>query len=90
MQLYETVKTALLLSEGVIRAGKTGAECYLAVKDYFAESGFKSDTEGFIHSLGHGGGLEIHEASSLSSIGGELASGNVITLEPGLYYRAGD
>lgn len=86
-ELYEAVKDALLLSERMVCAGKTGAECYQAVRDYFAELGFRSDTEGFIHSLGHGVGLEIHEAPSLSGIGGELSSGNVITLEPGLYYR---
>ncbi|HOL42367.1 MAG TPA: M24 family metallopeptidase, partial [Methanospirillum sp.] len=49
--------------------------------------GYRSDTEGFIHSLGHGVGLEIHEQPSLSGTGGLLHAGNVITLEPGLYYR---
>lgn len=87
MELYQTVKDALLLSEAMVQAGKTGAECYHAVRDYFSELGFSSDTEGFIHSLGHGVGLEIHEAPSLSGLGGELVAGNVITLEPGLYYR---
>jgi Xaa-Pro aminopeptidase len=86
-ELYETVKDALLLSEGMVHAGRTGSECYQAVKDFFSELGFRSDTEGFVHSLGHGVGLEIHEQPSLSGIGGELAEGNVITLEPGLYYR---
>jgi Xaa-Pro aminopeptidase len=87
IELYLTVKDALLMSEAMVQEGKTGAECYIAVRDFFAELGYRSDTEGFVHSLGHGVGLEIHENPSLSGIGGELAIGNVITLEPGLYYR---
>lgn len=86
-ELYETVKEALLMAEGSVRAGKTGAELYTATKDYFRDMGYHSDTEGFTHSLGHGVGLQIHEQPALSPSGGELSDGNVITIEPGLYYR---
>jgi Xaa-Pro aminopeptidase len=41
---------------------------------------------GFIHSTGHGVGLSIHEAPSISTAEGRLKTGNVITIEPGLYY----
>ncbi len=41
---------------------------------------------GFIHSTGHGVGLAVHERPSLSEVGGVLAEGNVVTVEPGLYY----
>ena len=41
--------------------------------------------DGFYHGLGHGVGLEVHEAPSLGLIGGELVAGDVITIEPGLY-----
>ena len=40
---------------------------------------------GFYHGLGHGVGLEVHEAPWLSRDPSELAVGDVITLEPGLY-----
>ncbi len=43
--------------------------------------------EGFIHSTGHGLGLDIHEAPSISGRGSLLKKGNVITIEPGLYYK---
>jgi Xaa-Pro aminopeptidase len=71
----------------MVQEGVSGAACYQAVRDFFAELGYQSDTEGFIHSLGHGVGLEIHEQPSLSGTGGDLRAGHVITLEPGLYYR---
>ncbi len=86
-ELYTAVKDALLMSERMVRDGVSGAACYQAVRDYFSDLGYRSDTEGFIHSLGHGVGLEIHEQPSLSGTGGSLQAGNVITLEPGLYYR---
>jgi Xaa-Pro aminopeptidase len=42
--------------------------------------------DGFFHSLGHGVGLEVHEAPALGRTGHEpLVSGDVVTLEPGTY-----
>jgi len=70
----------------LVRPGVTGAAVHQAVVDYLKERGFESNTKGFIHNLGHGVGLEVHELPTLGPAGGELAAGNVITLEPGLYY----
>lgn len=86
-ELYDTVRNALLMAEEKTRAGETGSGLYQLIHDYFEELGYHTDTEGFIHSLGHGVGLEIHEQPPLSSMGGALEENNVITLEPGLYYR---
>ena len=41
---------------------------------------------GFIHSTGHGVGLDIHELPGVGENGVLLEAGNVITIEPGLYY----
>jgi Xaa-Pro aminopeptidase len=40
---------------------------------------------GFIHSTGHGVGLDVHERPSVGPGGAELQPGQVITIEPGLY-----
>jgi Xaa-Pro aminopeptidase len=44
--------------------------------------------DGYVHSLGHGLGLQIHERPSLSHMREEdiLQPGNFITIEPGVYY----
>jgi len=72
------------------KAVKHGAKNVEQVaKDVFAAAGMKTDYAkgtGYIHSLGHGVGLDIHEEPRLS---GTLKAGNVITIEPGLYYDYG-
>jgi len=85
-EMFEAVLGAQGLAAGLVRPGATGAEIHGKVVDYFRERGYESNTKGFIHNLGHGVGLEVHELPTLGPAGGELAAGNVITLEPGLYY----
>jgi Xaa-Pro aminopeptidase len=41
--------------------------------------------DGFFHALGHGVGLEVHEAPYLGRVGEELIAGDVVAVEPGLY-----
>lgn len=86
-RMYEVVHEAKELAVSLIRAGVSGADVHNAAADYFAEKGYvTAGTSGFIHSLGHGVGLAIHENPSLSVRGGILEEGNVVTVEPGLYY----
>lgn len=86
LEMFEAVRGAQSLAATLVRPGATGAEVHGKVVDYFRERGFESNTRGFIHNLGHGVGLEVHELPVLGPGGGELSAGNVITLEPGLYY----
>ncbi len=85
-EMYSAVQDAQDLAARHAVPGKTGAELYQETVDLFNEHGFDSGTRGFIHSLGHGVGLAVHELPSLSPSGGLLSAGNVITIEPGLYY----
>ena len=51
--------------------------------DVFKKAGY---SDKFIHSLGHGVGLEVHETPRLShNIGSVLKKDTVVTVEPGLY-----
>lgn len=87
VRMYEAVHVAKEMAAGMIGPGVSGAEVHNAIVAYFAECGYETaGASGFIHSLGHGVGLEIHEGPSLSPSGGDLVPGNVVTIEPGLYY----
>jgi Xaa-Pro aminopeptidase len=85
---------ALQLATERVRPGVTGDELYAAVCDFFESEGFATErtitdgqpfTDGFYHGLGHGVGLEIHEAPKLNPNGAALVVGDVIAIEPGLY-----
>ena len=88
---YDLTHEALTAALETLQAGVTGGEVHDAVCDVYEDAGyatFRSDptTEtGFIHSTGHGVGLEVHEAPRLAPRGEELRPGHVVTVEPGLY-----
>jgi Xaa-Pro aminopeptidase len=85
-EMYDAVRDAQQMASSHIRPGASGAALYQEVVDFFKERGYATDTQGFVHSLGHGVGLEVHEQPSLGPMGEDLAVGNVVTVEPGLYY----
>jgi Xaa-Pro aminopeptidase len=79
-----------------IRPGVRGEEPFRVVCDLFAEHGFPTQLtkepgevleEGFFHGLGHGIGLEVHEAPYLGRGGEEIVAGDVLAVEPGLYRK---
>lgn len=90
-RMHAAVEGAQRLALGMVRPGVKGSEVQRAVERFFGEQGYETKLEppgeecGFIHSLGHGVGLEIHEEPRLSRKGGALEAGNVVTVEPGLY-----
>ena len=63
-----------------------------AVQELFNREGYKTGRangrmQGFFHGTGHGLGLEIHEAPRVGATSlGALKTGQVVTVEPGLYY----
>jgi Xaa-Pro aminopeptidase len=97
-EYHRLVKEALDRSLEATKAGVPGVNVYNLVCELFEEAGHKTSLSkktgevldsGFIHGLGHGVGLEVHEAPALGRGGsGKLLAGDVVTLEPGLY-RAG-
>jgi Xaa-Pro aminopeptidase len=86
LDMYSVVCDAQEMAVRKVGAGVSGADIHQAVVDFFKERGYDNTTTGFVHNLGHGIGLQVHELPSLGPTGKELVAGNVITIEPGLYY----
>ena len=88
-ELYEAVLDAQNAALALIREGITCKEVHNCVCDVFEERGYETirtgGKKGFIHSTGHGVGLNVHELPSVSDNEYVLQKGNVITIEPGLY-----
>jgi Xaa-Pro aminopeptidase len=81
--LYEIVREANALASSGVRAGMTGRDADAIARHYIDRAGFG---ELFGHSLGHGIGLEVHEAPRLARTAESgLPDGAVVTIEPGVY-----
>jgi Xaa-Pro aminopeptidase len=90
-KIYRDVREAAELAISLLRPGAEGMEIHQAVMDHFKSRGYESGElegrmRGFIHGTGHGVGLEIHEPPRLSKVKATLKAGQVVTVEPGLYY----
>lgn len=99
-KMYRTVLAGQELGISMIKVGVDGALIYETVEKFFESEGYPTDMyasspEGFIHSFGHGVGQEIHEPLRMGRRQGNkndedikiLEENNVITPEPGLYYK---
>ncbi len=86
LAMYDALRQAKQLGTSQVKAGVSGADIHQAVVDFFKDHGYESNSLGFIHNLGHGVGLQVHELPTVGPAGKVLVSGNVITIEPGLYY----
>ena len=82
-QVYELVRDAQARASESVRAGAGAKEVDAASRDPITAAGH-GDHYG--HGLGHGVGLEVHEAPRLAPTSEDvLAGGNVVTVEPGVY-----
>ena len=80
---YELVLAAQLAGVEAVRAGAGGREVDAVARAVIADGGMG---ELFGHGLGHGVGLQIHEAPRLSQRSqDQLRAGNIVTVEPGVY-----
>ncbi|MCB1099737.1 MAG: aminopeptidase P family protein [Verrucomicrobiae bacterium] len=93
-RMHEAVVAAKAAGCGALRAGTTGEAVHRATIAVIAEHGFafkrgSSNVDDAIpamrHGTGHGIGLDVHEPILLDDGGGEILSGEVFTVEPGLY-----
>lgn len=91
-KMYQTVLKGQRLGLSLVKHGAKVKDIHGAILEFFKKSGFvtgmiNGKQQGFIHSTGHGLGLDIHEPPRVSFTDTILEEGNVITVEPGLYYE---
>ena len=92
--LFDQVKTVIERVEKAVEAGKPFGQYQQLTQDMFEEMGHPtlrtdpSTERGYVHGLGHGVGLEVHETpfAGANTSDNILQPGMVITIEPGLYY----
>ncbi len=91
-KLYDTVFHGQKIALQKTQAGTSTSEIHQCVQQFFVQRGYQTGRrngrmEGFFHGIGHGLGLEIHESPRIgSNSSGALRAGQVVTVEPGLYY----
>jgi len=82
-EIYDVVREAQEVGVRELHSGKSCRSVDGAVRKFLEKKGFG---DYFVHSLGHGIGVEVHEAPTLSPKSKEvLRKGNVVTVEPGVY-----
>ncbi|QUH01612.1 aminopeptidase P family protein [Saccharopolyspora erythraea] len=82
-EIYELVLAAQTAGRDAVAVDADVREVDTAARAVIEEAGYG---DRFLHGLGHGVGLEIHEAPALSQRGdGRIAAGMAVTVEPGVY-----
>lgn len=93
-QYHQLTRESLARALAAVRPGAAGREVHRVSCGPYEEAGLPTQlsktpgqvlAEGFYHSLGHGVGLEVHEAPTLGRGTDRLVAGDVVTLEPGCY-----
>jgi Xaa-Pro aminopeptidase len=95
VEFHRLVREALEKGIQDIRAGVPGRELMVGTCNFFQQHGYRTPLskepgevleDGFIHGLGHGVGLEVHEEPGMGIASHDpLVAGDVVTVEPGLY-----
>jgi Xaa-Pro aminopeptidase len=90
---YDDVMVAFRMVMDALRVGEPTSRYQVMVLDYFEGRGHATQRSqpgtmnGYVHSLGHGIGLNVHEAPTFGEKSKHvLQVGNAFTIEPGLYY----
>ena len=90
-KMYRAVREGQEIAFRNIKEGADGMRIHDAIAHRFEQIGFKTGEiggrmQGFFHGTGHGVGLDIHEPPRISRGRDLLKAGQVVTVEPGLYY----
>jgi len=90
-EVYATVEEGVRLGHRRLRPGADGPSIHREIHALFESRGYRTGmkdgrVQGFFHGTGHGLGLQIHEAPSISARPSTMRAGHVVTVEPGLYY----
>lgn len=90
-RMYDAVASGQECALRLIRDGAEAEAIHREVQETLAGRGFQTGEvngrmQGFFHGTGHGLGLDIHELPRVSKVETTLRTGNVVTVEPGLYY----
>ncbi len=95
-KLYQTVLDAQKKAVVMLQPGISCSDIHNAVVDFFEEQGYETEgtgteftyAEGFVHALGHGISQTLHDTPRISPNSPDvLAVGDIVTIEPGLYYK---
>ena len=96
-KMHGAVVAAKEAATAITKAGVSGEKVYLetirVLKEHGYEEGLPKENDpptfcSMPHGTGHGIGLDVHEPPLLDRNGAELLSGDVVTIEPGLYSHA--
>jgi Xaa-Pro aminopeptidase len=83
LEIYELVRSAQSAALDAVGAGVNGKDADTVSREPIAAAGHG---ERYGHGLGHGVGIEVHEGPTLSQRSDdELAAGDIVTVEPGIY-----
>jgi Xaa-Pro aminopeptidase len=83
LEIYQLVADAQRAGREALRPGADLREVDGAARQLIVDAGYG---ESFSHGLGHGVGLQIHEAPGIGATSaGTLLAGSVVTVEPGVY-----
>lgn len=90
-KMYDAVFSAQEMAMSLIKDGVDGRWVHDEVSNRLKRSGFDTGLingrmQGFFHGTGHGIGLDVHEPPRISKVSYILKKGNIVTVEPGLYY----
>jgi Xaa-Pro aminopeptidase len=81
-KIYGIVAEAQTRAIAAVKSGAALRDVDRKARGFIERAGYG---ENFGHSLGHGFGLEVHEAPALKDTDGKLKSGMTVTIEPGIY-----